>query len=617
MGPRRQGAGWSIALLGLCGIHSALGPTAGAQDDPPSPPRPSPKPAAIAPSGPPAPQASAVEQLGDRVRVLEELNRKLAEQLELNRKLAEQLEKTNRENREQMARILEKFGDLSKRVGGGKDGAVGKADAVVVPPPPRPGGRAADPASPVPNYEAQPVEPGPPVPAVAPPATADEAFDLDSPVPDYTEGQFAPFAPPPGVPPAKTAGRAGRRLPLYGTFGPGFQFQTEDEKFRLQVHYESQIEGRAWAQRDQVPANGGIFLPRQRIFFNGNITKAIEYEFAINRGFGNLNVLNAFVNLHFDDRFEVRLGRFFTPLDYDQYAISNYWLPTPERSIFTTNVGLNRQFGLMGWGYLFDKRLDYAAGIFNGSRNSFESLNNSADFVTYLNARPFQESEALPRFRFLNLGTSFAFGRQDQSPVPVAFRIAGGSPTADNPGPGTVPFLILNRDVVERGNRLLGSVHAAYFYKSLSLIGEWQHGYGNYASLGRPSPTAVPFSGFYVSGGYFLTGEQVERRTRVVPLRPLIRTDPGDRQGLGAWEVAGRVSRLGLGEEIFKAGFADPNLWSNSATTTELGLNWYWNEYIKVYMFWLHGEYGEPVLYRPGGFQKSSDMFWLRFQLYF
>ena len=40
-----------------------------------------------------------------------------------------------------------------------------------------------------------------------------------------------------------------------------------------------------------------------------------------------------------DDRFQIRFGRYFTPMNYDQYAISNYWMPTPERSLFTTNVG--------------------------------------------------------------------------------------------------------------------------------------------------------------------------------------------------------------------------------------------------------------------------------------
>ena len=441
-------------------------------------------------------------------------------------------------------------------------------------------------------------------------------IDNHTPVPDYIEGQLAPNTPAPGYPLDKD--RPSGRSPLTGTFGPGFQFETEDEELRLLIHYESQIEGRVWAQGDQIPANSGFFLPRQRIFFTGNITKPIEYEFSINRSSGgSLNLLNAYINVHFDDRFELRFGRFFTPLPYDQYAISNYWLPTPERSLFTTNVGLNRQFGIMGWGYLFDKRLDYAAGVFNGSRNSFENLNNALDFVAYLNARPFQESEAFPFARFLNIGTSVGFGRQDQAPVPVAFRIGGASPNADSPGAGTTPFLILNRDVVERGNRLLGSVHAAYFHKSLSVIGEWQYGYGNYAAAGRPAQVQVPFSGFYVTAAYFLTGEQIERRARLYPLRPLVPTKKGEPRGPGAWEVVGRVSQLRLGEQIFKSGFADPSLWSNQAVTTELGLNWYWNEYIKIYMFWLHGNFADPVQYRPGDLQRTADMFWLRFQLYF
>lgn len=405
-----------------------------------------------------------------------------------------------------------------------------------------------------------------------------------APVPDYTEEHFDPFEFAPGYPASNV--ESPYRFPLRTSFGPGFLFQTEDDRFRLQIHYESQIEGRVWGRDDQIPANSGLFLPRQRIFFDGHITKWVEYEFAINRGLNNINLLNAYINLHLDDRLQFRFGRFFTPLNYDQYAISNYWLPTPERSLFTTNVGLNRQIGAMAWGYLFDERLDYSVGVFNGSRNSFESLSNNVDFVGYLNARPFQEVEALPFARFLNVGTSVAVGRQDQSPVPVSFRIGGGSPDANIPGIATVPFLILNPDAAERGNRLVGSVHAAYFFRGLSLIGEWQYGHGSYASSARPSSVRVPYSGFYVSWGYFLTGERIERRTRLKPRRPFIPVNKDEKRGLGAWEIAGRVSQLQLGDEIFRSGFADPTIWSGRATTTELGVNWYWNEYIKVYTFW-------------------------------
>jgi len=434
----------------------------------------------------------------------------------------------------------------------------------------------------------------------------------DTPVPDYMDGVFAPYPPLSQFPGISKA----TRMPLKASFGPGFLLQTEDERFGLQIHYESQIEGRVWSP-EQSPANSGFYLPRQRFFFNGNITEAVEYELAINRGVNNINLLNAYLNFHFDDRFEVRIGRFFTPFSYDQYAVSNYWLLTPERSLFVTNLSPNRQIGVMGWGYLLNKRLDYAIGAFNGSRNSFESLHNGVDVVGYLNGRPFQESETLPFARNLNVGSSVAFGTQGQSPVPATLRIGAGSPDANIPSVATVPFLIFSRGVVERGERLLGSVHVAYFYNSLSLIGEWQYGYGGYATAANPTSVQVPFSGFYVAAGYFLTGEQVQRRTRVKPLRSLFPTNKDEARGIGAWELAGRVSQLRVGEQVFSSAFADPTLWSNSATTTELGVNWYWNEYIKFYTFWLHGEFSNPVQYRPGAYQKYVDMFWMRCQLYF
>ena len=437
MRSRRDRTALWKAAFGLCGLLAVSCPDVRSQGLPPATGPTNGASGTGIPVAPRPPAPVSVEQLAARLEAMEATNKRLAEELE----------RSNRAHDEQIRQLLERVGGLSGRSNDRREDAARGLDAVGT--------------TPAPKEE---------VPATEP----------DTPVPDYTEGQFSPKSPAPGFPLSNTADR--KRLPLGGSFGPGFQLQTEDDRFKLRVHYESQIEGRVWAQGNQVPANSGFFLPRQRIFFNGNITKPIEYEFSINRGFGTLNLLNAYINVHLDDRLEVRFGRFFTPLNYDQYAISNYWLQTPERSLFTTNVGLNRQFGLMAWGYLLDKRLDYAAGLFNGSRNSFESLNNGVDFVGFVNARPFQESESIPIARFLNLGTSFAFGHQDQAPVPVSFRIAGGSPNADNPGPGTTPFLILNRDVIERGDRLLGSVHAAYFYKGLSLIGEWQYGYGGYAT---------------------------------------------------------------------------------------------------------------------------------------
>lgn len=516
------------------------------------------------------PDAESPQSLADRLQALEEVNRQLADQLD----------QMGREQAAEMRGLWERLGLPAE---GGEDGL----------------GTGVE-ASDGDGYYRGPGEP---------------ARAGSSPVPDYTEGHFAPKEIPSGF--VDPAILSPSRFPLRATFGPGFTLQTLDGKHSLQIRYESQIEGRVWGESDQIPANSGFFLPRQRFFFDGNITESIEYELAINRGVNNINLLNAYLNFHFDDRLQVRLGRFFTPFTYDQYGVSNYWLLTPERSLFVTNLSPNRQIGLMAWGYLLDKRLDYAVGTFNGSRNSFESLNNSLDLVSYINARPFQQAESWPLLRFLNVGSSIAFGRQDQSPVPATFRVGAGSPDANIPSIATVPFLIFSPGVVERGDRLLGSVHAAYFYHSLSVIGEWQYGYGDYARVGNVPSAKVPFSGFYVASGYFLTGEHVERRTRLKPLRSLLPVSDEDERGIGAWEVTARVSQLRAGEEVFDEGFADPQLWSDSATVTEMGTNWYWNEYIKWYTFWLHADFGSPVQYRPGQRQESADMFWIRCQLYF
>jgi hypothetical protein len=36
---------------------------------------------------------------------------------------------------------------------------------------------------------------------------------------------------------------------------------------------------------------------------------------------------------------------------------------------------------------------------------------------------------------------------------------------------------------------------------------------------------------------------------------------------------------------------------------------------VKVALFWVRAEFGDPVLYAPGARQKTSDLFLLRFQV--
>jgi phosphate-selective porin OprO/OprP len=78
---------------------------------------------------------------------------------------------------------------------------------------------------------------------------------------------------------------------------------------------------------------------------------------------------------------------------------------------------------------------------------------------------------------------------------------------------------------------------------------------------------------------------------------------------------------MDIDSQVFSAGLADPNLWSNRLFVLTSGINWHLNQYVKIYLDWEHSEFGSPVQFAPGPGsvrrQLTSDTFWFRFQLYF
>ncbi len=453
----------------------------------------------------------------------------------------------------------------------------------------------------------------------------------------------------------RTADEKPLRRPAKVSFSEGLEFASEDDEFKLTFHDLTQAEYRGFPRHDQGLLQDQFFIPRQRWYFTGQATRSVEFYTAINRGYGSLDLLDAFITLNMlesltnragddlndgndpygaqgtggrtasdrgrgsDDRLRFRIGRMKTPWLYEYFSIAEGDLIAPERSLLAGNMAGNRQVGGMFLGELFDRRLGYAAGIFNGPRRDFGDFNSSKDLFLYLNSRPFLKVESLPFLHYLNIGTSMYGGDEKNPPQPSSFHTANDQTT---PGSEAVvstlspTFLRLNSNVTELGERMQWAAHMAYFYKSFTLLAEGGLGYQGYSNNGKDS-TRVPFSGWMVQGTYFLTGEQLTRRVNVV--RPISRFgyDKG-KLGLGAWEVHARFSNLQLNNRIFTAGFADPNQWSNLANIVDVGTNWYWNYYTKIYFDWQHAFFGNPVTSGPGGHLLSStDLFWLRFQVFF
>jgi phosphate-selective porin OprO/OprP len=111
---------------------------------------------------------------------------------------------------------------------------------------------------------------------------------------------------------------------------------------------------------------------KRGLYFDGRITKPIEYQISFQQAYDRFNLLDAFLHFNYDKRFQYRIGRYKTPYTYEFYKINVWDLFAPERSLFNVNFALNRQLGAAFSGEFFDERMEYAIGAFNGQRNSYQ-----------------------------------------------------------------------------------------------------------------------------------------------------------------------------------------------------------------------------------------------------
>ncbi len=401
----------------------------------------------------------------------------------------------------------------------------------------------------------------------------------------------------------------------------GFHFDTPNKEWSFGVSGMTQIDAMLYSRPTPgIDTSSGIYNPRSRIYFEGHATQPISWEFSFQNFFDTVQLLDAYVNFAYDPCFQVQIGRFKNPFGYEFYREHIWDLMDPERSVWAVNYEANRRFGLMAHGVLLDERIEYALGTFDTQRNGFSAFNSHQDFEAFLNFKPFYTREEGFPLRNLQFGGSCDLGTEDQPLTPAALR------TNFSPGPATVtspatsnaaeePFLAFNPNVLERGTRDLWEAHLAYYGGGLSLVSTLEGGHEGYASGPGAPPVHVSVEGWSVQAGYLLTGETIRDRTNIQPLHPFDLRE--GRFGCGAWEVTARYSQLDLGSDVFTAGLADPHLWSNHAKMTDLGLNWYLNQFVKVLFDWEHATFGNPVLATGGHFRESSDLFWWRTQVFF
>lgn len=134
-------------------------------------------------------------------------------------------------------------------------------------------------------------------------------------------------------------------------------------------------------------ANDRFFLRRVRLGAAGKFLE--EFDFKVEAEFANsltgsttaasAVMMDGFINWSHFEWANVKVGQFKTPYGYE-FLLADPKLFTPERSLGSDRLTLNRQVGAQVSGDLFDKRLSYATGIFNGTGSNV-SANDNDNFL--------------------------------------------------------------------------------------------------------------------------------------------------------------------------------------------------------------------------------------------
>ena len=108
-----------------------------------------------------------------------------------------------------------------------------------------------------------------------------------------------------------------RLIPLYAVFDDGFSLKSVDDQFQLRIRTLTQIDGKGFLPSTQEPARSGMYIPRFRIYLEGQLTEVFEYELSLQRSVeGTFDVLDANVNFVRSEAFKVRVGRALVPYSF-------------------------------------------------------------------------------------------------------------------------------------------------------------------------------------------------------------------------------------------------------------------------------------------------------------
>ena len=387
-----------------------------------------------------------------------------------------------------------------------------------------------------------------------------------------------------------TSGEAEHRkgVPLEVSYQDGFRLSTEDpDDFSLTLGGLLQVDYRYFRYENEDPNKNRFDIRRARLIMKGRILRHFDYEFEYEfSGAGSRRLLDAYVDINAIPYASFRVGQYKSPFSFEQVTLDSNLMFAERPMGFYLTPG--RDLGVMAHHSLWDDRLNYGIGIFNGDGpdDTVGGDVDSPQVIGRVVASPFKHLEDGSFIQGLQFGGSGSYGNIDRNNVQATIRTTGLTKFFDVAS--SAKFAIV-RDV-DKLSRY--GAELAWTYGPLLLSGEYIK--AKFSGVQTSSNRFdVGLRDYYVSLLWMVTGENpVIQKGVLQPMRPKRNFWQG---GLGAFGLAFRYDSFEADPVVYQY-LVEPGDSVRKATGYSFAVNWWMNPYARFLIDLTRTKFDRPLL---------------------
>lgn len=352
----------------------------------------------------------------------------------------------------------------------------------------------------------------------------------------------------------------------------GFSLRSADGAYQFRLRGYTQFDGRFFQDDEERPGVDTFLLRRVRPIFEGTVFKIFDFRIMPDFGGGQTVLQDAYIDGRFKPGLRVRAGKFKPPVGLERLQ-SGTDILFVERAL-PTNLVPNRDLGVQLFGDFSGGAIAYQVGVFNGVPDGGSGdldSNDGKDLAGRVFFQPFIAGTSVAK----NLGFGIAASTGEQEGTVAA----PGLPTLRTQAQQT--FFGYRTDgtaagtTIADGDRTRVSPQLYWYTSRFGILSEYVV---SQQEVTRGAVTEeLEHDSWQVAASFTFGGSPSFRGVQVK--KPF---DPAA-GGWGALEIKARVAELDVDDDAFPL-FASPTSAASLAESWGLGLNWYLNRSLRVYL---------------------------------